>query len=259
MNDSKNDYTILIVEDNPELLNYIEENLNEKYHCLTADCGEKGLQIARDTIPDIIITDWVMPGMSGVELVECLKREMDTDHIPIVMLTAKDDIRHKLNGLGKGADEYITKPFDIEELVLRCSNILKTRDALRRKVVAELMLKPANLQVEDKEQAFLLQVKGIIEENISDPTFSVVKLQDLMGMSRMVLHRKLRTLIGFSAINLIKAMKMERAREILERSKDIGVAEVAYDLGYSDPSYFSKCYKQYFGSSPSSYEMRDES
>lgn len=254
MSDNKSDYTILIVEDNPELLNYIEESLSEKYHCLTADAGEAGLQIAGDAIPDIVITDWMMPGMSGVELVEHLKSEAATCHIPIVMLTAKDDIKHKLNGLGKGADEYITKPFEIEELMLRCSNILKTREALRRKVVAELMLKPSDLKVENKEEAFLLQVKGIIEENISDPTFTVVKLQDLMGMSRMVLHRKLRTLTGHSAINLIKAMKMERAREIFERSKDIGVAEVAYDLGYSDPSYFSKCYKQYFGYSPSSCE-----
>lgn len=242
--------SILIVEDNEELREYMMEKLGALYECRCTENGAEGLEIAQTTLPDLIVTDWMMPGLTGIELVEALKSDEATYHIPIIMLTAKDKLEDKLSGLGQGADDYLTKPFNFEELLLRCSNILQSREIQKNKLIREFLLKPEVGDQQDPDQLFLDELKQTIESHMVEADFSIVKLQELMGMSRMSLNRKLKSLTNFSPVELIRAMKMEKARSVFKSNPGISVSEVGYSLGFSDPSYFTKCFKQYYGHPP---------
>lgn len=249
---SQNDIkpSILIVEDNEELREFMVEKLSVTYNCSATENGTEGVEMAQKSIPDLVITDWMMPGLKGIELVEVLKSGEDTNHIPIIMLTAKDKMEDKLSGLSQGADDYLTKPFHTGELLLRCNNILHSREVQKNKLIKEFLLKPPAIEVVDSDQAFLDELKQTIEAHMVDPDFSIVKLQEMMGMSRMGLNRRLRSLTNFSPVELIRAMKMERALSVFKSNKGISISEVGYQLGFSDPSYFTKCFKQYYGYPP---------
>ena len=246
----EHDVYVLIAEDNEELLEYMLDKLSESYTCTGVKRGDKALELAIESFPDILITDWMMPGLKGIDLVEKLKTNPDTEHIPIIMLTARDAFNDKLKGLHKGADDYLTKPFEIEELLARCLNIIRSREAWKRRWLDQFLTQPVSSKEVNSDDLFLFQLKKIIDDNLSDPEFNVSKLQKMMGLSRMSLHRKLKTLTRFSAIEMIRSLRMEKAQLLLNEPNGMNISEVAYTVGFSDPSYFTKCYRQYFGKLP---------
>ncbi len=248
---NENRHLILVVEDNAELRNYIRECLSDKYDILIAADGQEGEQLAFELIPDIIVTDVMMPKMDGMQFTERIKQNEQTSHIPVIMLTARADDESRMEGLNVGADEYVSKPFDMNELELRISNLIGQRVKIRSRLRKEILTEPSEAIVENREEEFLLRVSGIVEEHISDHQFNVTEFQRQMGMSRMQLHRKLKALTGQSAGEFIRAMRMKRALDIFQKADDINISEVAYQVGFTDPSYFTKCFKAYFKFTPS--------
>lgn len=243
--------TLLIVEDNPEVRAYIKEQFAGRYHIGETENGKSGLQMAIDLTPDLIITDVMMPEMDGMELCRLLKTNEKTSHIPVIILTARADMADKLEGLQTGADDYLPKPFDAAELRIRAANLIEQRRRLQthyRQALAPFA--PTDIEAESMDAVFLNRVREVVESCMDDESFSVVELGAQIGMSRSQLHRKLSALTGFSPNEVIRNMRLERARQLLEK-KAATASEAAYVCGFSSPGYFSKCFKDYFGMLPS--------
>ncbi len=241
---------ILVAEDNPDLQYFIKDILSDQYHVIQALDGERGLQLARKEIPDLIISDVMMPRMDGFEMSEQIKKDPLTDHIPIIMLTAKASKENKLEGLELGADDYLTKPFDKEELLVRIANLISTRRKLQEKFGNQINLKPDQVKVDSQQVRFLNQVKEVIEENISNDQFSVDDLSDSVGMSRSQLHRKLKALTDQSTTHYIRNYRLHRAADLLKQNHGT-VSEIAYSVGFNSQTYFSSSFKELFGHAPS--------
>jgi signal transduction histidine kinase/DNA-binding response OmpR family regulator len=241
---------VLVVEDNPDVRGYISDIISASYKVVTAEHGRLGLEKALDQLPDLIITDIMMPEMDGTELCRHLKENEKTSHIPVVMLTARAEQADKLEGLHIGADDYLIKPFQAQELIARVKNLIEQRRKLQayyRKTISGFAMPPAEEQSIDAK--FLGKVRSAVEENLDDENFSVVELGKIVGMSRSQLHRKLTALTGFSPNEVIRNMRLEFARQLLE-AKSGTVSEVAYRSGFSSPAYFVKCFREYFGQTP---------
>ena len=243
---------LLLVEDNIDLRRYIRDHLSTQFQVLEAVHGKEGLEMATEQIPDIIISDVMMPEMDGVELTHRLKNDERTSHIPILMLTARDDTETKRAGFQTGADQYLTKPFDIEELLDRLQSLLKQRHLLREKYGREVTLRPQDITVNDHDAAFLERCLRLVEDHLSDTEFGVEQMQREIGMSRMQLHRKLKALTNQSATEFVRDIRLQKAARMLEQN-GTQVTEVAYDVGFSHLSYFAKSFKEKFGLSPSEY------
>lgn len=243
---------LLVVEDNPDLRHYILDNLESMFTCRQAMNGKEAWDIATEQLPDIIVTDVMMPEMDGVELTHRLKNDERTSHIPIIMLSARDDSQTKRAGFQTGADQYVTKPFDIEELQVRIHSLIKQRARLREKFSREIVVKPKDITVNDYDALFLERAMRVVEEHLEDSEFSVDQLQREIGMSRMQLHRKLKALVGQSAGEFIREIRLQRAARLLQQP-GIQVAEAAYAAGFNHLSYFARCFKEKFGVTPSDY------
>ncbi|MEM8967093.1 MAG: response regulator, partial [Bacteroidota bacterium] len=243
---------LLLVEDNIDLRRYICDHLSTQFQVLEAVHGKEGLEMATEQIPDIIISDVMMPEMDGVELTHRLKNDECTSHIPILMLTARDDTETKRAGFQTGADQYLTKPFDVEELLDRLQSLLKQRHLLREKYGREVTLRPQDITVNDHDAAFLERCLRLVEDHLSDTEFGVEQMQREIGMSRMQLHRKLKALTNQSATEFVRDIRLQKAAQMLEQN-GTQVAEVAYDVGFNHLSYFAKSFKEKFGLSPSEY------
>ncbi len=241
---------LLIVEDNPDLRHYIAEQFEKEFKIITAKDGKVGLEIAEAQLPDLIISDIMMPKMTGTELCETLKKDVKTCHIPIILLTAKAGQAAKLKGLKTGADDYLTKPFDGHELLIRSKNLLAQRETLRNKFAGELKIRPTELFLSSVDERFITQVMEEVEDNLENEYYSVEDLANSVGFSRSQLNRKLKCLTNKSPNQLIREFRLTRAKEMLEQ-KSASVSEVAYSVGYSNLSYFSKSYKETFGELPS--------
>lgn len=241
---------ILIVEDNADLRYFISEQLSGHYQIMVAPNGRKGLQIAEEKLPDLIVSDVMMPEMNGIELCNAVKQNIKTSHIPLILLTAKAGQDARIEGLQTGADAYLTKPFDGRELRVRIGKLIEQRQLLREKFTGEFRLGPAAVNLNSMDEQFLQQVKTSIEQNLDNEYFSVEDLATSVGFSRSQLNRKLKGLTSKSPNQLIREFRMQRARELLEQ-KAASVSEIAYQVGYSNLSYFSKSYKEAFGVSPS--------
>ena len=241
---------ILVAEDNPDLQYFIKDILGDQYHVIQALDGEKGLQLAKKEIPDLIISDVMMPKMDGFEMSQQIKQDPLTDHIPIIMLTAKASKENKLEGLELGVDDYLTKPFDKEELLVRISNLIATRKKLQEKFGNQINLKPDQVQVDSQQVRFLNQIKEVIEQNISNDQFSVDDLSEAVGMSRSQLHRKLKALTDQSTSNYIRNYRLHRAADLLKQNHGT-VSEIAYSVGFNSQTYFSSSFKELFGYAPS--------
>ncbi|MBI5917157.1 MAG: tetratricopeptide repeat protein [Bacteroidetes bacterium] len=241
---------VLIAEDNADVRAYIREQFEGKYRILEAENGKIGLAQAIEHTPDLIITDIMMPEMDGTEFCKQLKINEKTSHIPVVMLTARAEQADKLEGLETGADDYLVKPFDARELQVRVANLIAGREKLQeffRKTLTAFA--PAEVKAESMDAVFLTKVREAVEANLEDENFSVVELGNQIGMSRSQLHRKLSALTGFSPNEVIRNMRLERAKQLLE--KKAGTAsEIAYQCGFNSPAYFTKCFKDYFGVTP---------
>ena len=243
---------ILIVEDNEDLRQYIKSILGNSYHLIEASDGEMGLQMAKEEIPDLIISDLMMPKMEGNELCRQIKDEEKTSHIPFIMVTAKAAREDKLVGLEHGADDYLPKPFDRKELKLKVKNILLRRERLQHKMRKDLMTHPSPGKVNSQEDRFILRLKEVVQNHLGDDTLNVNFLSREMGMSRVQLYRKLFGVTGLSASDFIRNMRIHKAAELLK--SDWGrVSDVAYEVGFNNLSYFTKCFKAQYGQTPSEF------
>ncbi len=245
---------LLIVEDNPDIRNYLISLLQDQYVLHLAQDGQDGIEKALELIPDIIVSDVMMPRKDGFELLSELKTNIRTSHIPIVMLTAKSSVESRIQGLRKGADAYLAKPFNHEELFTRLAKLLELRQVLRERYanIAELDLSPAEDAAFAQEDAFIAKLKGMVEEHMEDTDFGVMELSKIMSVSRSFLHRKLKALTNTSPINFIRIIRLQRARQLLQ-DKGLQVSEVAYQVGFNDVSYFSRAFRKEFGVSPRAF------
>ncbi len=243
---------VLIVEDNAEIRFYIRENLEPYYKVMEAADGAEGYGIAQETIPDLIISDVMMPKMDGVELCRKLKLDEKTSHIPVILLTAKASGDNKIAGLETGADDYIIKPFEARELLARGRNLIDTRRKLRERFTKQISLQPAAIAITSVDEKFLQRAMQLMEEHMSDPDFGVETFGREVGMSRTQLFRKLKALTNQSPGDFIRIMRLKRAAELLEKGAGT-IAEVAFQTGFQDPSYFTKCFQKQFGQTPSEF------
>jgi DNA-binding response OmpR family regulator len=241
---------LLIVEDNADLRNHINEIVQQHYRVLQAVNGKEGFEMAVQEIPDIIISDVMMPLMDGFTLAQKLKKDERTSHVPIILLTAKAGQAHKIEGLETGADDYLTKPFDHKELLTRVRNLINQRKLLRKKFAGEIILKPSEVSVNSADENFLSKVMQAIEKNMGEEDFGVEELAKEVAMSRSQLHRKLIALTGQSPSEVLRNTRLLRAKELLQK-KAATPGEVAYRVGFNSHTYFSKCFKEEFGVSPS--------
>ncbi len=251
-NISDNTPLILIIEDEKDIRNFIKENIGTECNIIESSNGKDGLKKSIEYIPDLIISDIIMPEINGIDLCKNLKTDERTSHIPIILLTAKSSMENKLEGLETGADDYLTKPFNISELQVRVSNLIDQRKKLRERFRKEILLEPKEIAVTSADEKFLYRISNLIEKHIADYNFSVDIFAKEMGMSRMQLHRKLHAVTGQSASDFIRNFRLKRAAKLLQGNYG-NIAEVAYDVGFNNPSYFSECFKKLFGSLPSEY------
>jgi len=250
---NKNQLEILVVEDNTDIRNYILDILKSNYKVSLAVNGEDGYQKANTNIPDLIISDVMMPKMNGYELCAQLKSNENTNHIPIILLTAKASQDNKLEGLETGADDYLTKPFDENELKVRIKNLIAIREKLQKKYQQESYIKSTTVKVTSVHQQFIEKIKTIVEEHIDNDQFNVEDLGDRMSMSRSQIHRKLKALTNQSATQFIRNYRLHRAAELLKLDSG-NITEIAYQVGFSSQTYFSKCFQELFNMSPSEYK-----
>jgi len=243
---------VLIVEDHVELRSYLRFSLEPVYKIIEAGNGQQGLELATENIPDLIISDIMMPGMDGIELCRKLKTDERTSHIPLILLTAKDTIEDKIQGFETGADEYIAKPFNISLLTIRVKNLIELRQKLRDDICKKILLEPKEKIVESIDDKFLLKIMQIVEDNLSDSEFNVDRFGELVNMSRMQLYRKLKALTCLSANEFIKTVRLKRAAQLLLQNS-LTISEITYEVGFNDPKYFSKCFHKQYGMTPSRY------
>jgi signal transduction histidine kinase/DNA-binding response OmpR family regulator len=252
--------TILIVEDHKELAQFIAGNLAESYHVLTAENGNEALKITLDKMPNLIVSDVAMSEMDGFEFCKALKSDVNINHIPIIMLTAKADAESKLEGFSLGANDYVVKPFSIEELRLRIENLLNLQNKQYEYFQKQLLQPETNIAAPETKQPdstdklhkeFLNKIYEIINENLDDSNFSVDELASELSMSRTSLHRKVKMMFNIPTGEIIKIYRLKKAAELLK--KNYSISEVAYMTGFNSPSYFTKCFKEYFGKTPNTY------
>lgn len=246
---------LLIVEDHDDLRAYLREQLQNGYSIIEAARGDKGLKQALKYIPDLIITDVMMPGMNGMELCHQLKSNERTSHIPVIMLTAKADFDSKISGLQTGADDYILKPFQIKELQTRIANLIRQRNLLRKRFSAHVDIIADDITLNSYDVNFIRRVTQVVEDHLSDLEFDVRRLQDKSGLSSTQLYRKLHALTGLSPSRFIRHMRLKRAVKLLEQQKG-SVTHVAFEVGFGNLSYFTKCFKEQYGISPSEYSRQ---
>ena len=243
---------LLVVEDNTDVRQYVVEQLEEQYQVLEAEHGKTGLELALQHIPDLIISDVMMPEMDGIELCQKLKTNEKTSHIPIIMLTAKADKSDRLEGLNTGADDYLTKPFDAQELRIRAKNLVEQRRQLveRFSKIGSVAVKP--MKPVSPEEIFLQKAVDAVKAHLEDEEFGVVELANAMLMSRYQLHRKIKALTDKSPSVFIRTLRLQEAKKLLQQG-EYNVSEVAFRLGFNSLAYFSKCFAQEFGQPPSTF------
>ncbi len=247
-----NKEVILVVEDNSDMRSFIKENLEQNYKVIEAKNGSEGVKKAFESIPDLIITDVMMPAMNGFELTEKVKSDTKTSHVPVIMLTAKADEESKLKGLDTGVDDYLIKPFSTKELHARVGNLIKLRRLLKEKYKEISAINPSEIDAKPIDQELLSKVFQTIKTHLEDPGFSVTILAEEVGMSVSQLNRKLNGLINQSAGKLIRSTKMDFASQLL-KNKTGNISEIAYRIGFSDLSSFTNSFKEKFGISPSEF------
>jgi DNA-binding response OmpR family regulator len=243
---------LLVVEDNGDILWLLANKLDRHFRVLEAVDGSAGWKLATEEMPDLIITDLMMPRMDGTELCRKLKSDLRTSHIPVIMLTAKVTGEDKMAGLETGADDYITKPFEIKEVLARSKNLVEQRRKLRERFSREITLNPRDIVITSTDEKFLNQAMEVIERHMSDESFNVASLCEEMHMSTSTLFRKLDALTNQSPIEFIRTLRLKRAAVMLKEQYG-NVSEVALEVGFNNPSYFAKMFKKTFSISPSEF------
>jgi signal transduction histidine kinase/ligand-binding sensor domain-containing protein/DNA-binding response OmpR family regulator len=249
--DQKNSL-ILLVEDNDDFRFYLKDNLKSKYSIIEAADGKEGIAKAIASLPDLIVSDVMMPEIDGFELCRQLKSNISTSHIPIILLTARMADNKRIEGYETGADDYITKPFNFEILESRMYNLISQRERIKNSFQKHFKIEPGEIGITSLDEKLINKALKLVEQNISDAEFSVEKLSRELGMSRVHLYKKLTALTGKTPIEFIRIMRLKRAAQFLEKSQ-LTVAEIAYEVGFNDPRYFSRYFKTEFGVLPSMY------
>lgn len=250
--------SVLIVDDNPDLRDLLYQQLNGKYQCLLAENGQEGLNLAKEHLPDLVISDVMMPVMDGYQLTSQLKNEELTSHIPVILLTAKGSTESRLKGLQLLVDDYLAKPFNMEELLLRIHNILTIRDIIKQKfkqAIDHVDPKPAmeKLSVRDPEQAFVNRVNEHLSKLYTDPEFTAKVLSRELGVSERQLQRKLKSQFDLGFPELVRNYRLNKAVEMLSSGQR--VSQIYHLVGFSSHSYFSSCFKAKFGQTPKEYQQ----
>jgi signal transduction histidine kinase/ligand-binding sensor domain-containing protein/DNA-binding response OmpR family regulator len=250
---------ILIVEDNSDLRLYLRGIMSSDYSFLEASDGQEGLELAVEHVPELVLTDVMMPRMDGYELTRKLKSEMLTGHIPVILLTARASKESRLEGLETGADDFVTKPFDSEELLVRVKNLIHQRKQLRvlYRREFELIRRESPDKVLSMDERFLQKAKAIVQKNLADPEYSAERFASDMALSRSQLHRKLIALIDQPVTEFIRTIRLNYAAALLAKRAGT-ISEIAYDAGFNNPTYFSISFKLQFGVSPSDYLAQQE-
>ena len=253
---SKSD--ILIVDDNADIRTLLRRILQDRYQVNEAEDGQQGLELANEIVPDLIVSDVMMPVMNGLEFCQRVKDNIATSHIPVILLTARALSKHQVEGYESGADAYITKPFSADVLLARIDNLLKNRLRLKELFANEEEKKveqaetPAKepQQPQQKEDKFMARFREYIEQHMSDSNLSVEAIGAELGLSRVQLYRKVKALTGQSPVELLRTVRLHKAHRLLQNSVK-SISEVAYEVGFTSPSYFTKCFRDEFGASPS--------
>jgi len=244
---------ILVVEDNTDLRHFIQDDFSPQYRVLAAQDGRAGLELAIEEVPDLILSDVMMPVMDGFEMTRLLKEDERTSHIPIILMTARSEAESRHQGLRLGADDYVAKPFDVEDLSLRIHNLIEQRrkvaEIYERKIA---MLSPEAMPIESADERFIVQLREVIDANLDDPDFKIDSLCREVGMSRSQLHRKLKAVIGKSTSDFVRSHRIRRAASLFDGGYG-NVTEVAYAVGFKNLSYFSRSFKEVYGIQPSEY------
>ena len=247
---------ILIVEDNADVATYLVSCLQSHYRLEVANDGQDGIDKAVEWVPDLIISDVMMPEKDGFALTQSLKSDTRTSHIPIILLTAKADLPSKIEGLEKGADAYLPKPCSKSELLIRIKNLLELRQRLQEHylmLATEDHAKKADVKDDQMEHEFVQLIRSAIEKHLADHQFGVDMLCREVSMSHSQLHRKLTALTGYSANKFIRHIRLNRAKNLLKESGE-PISIVAYDTGFKDPDYFGRAFKKKFGQTPTEYK-----
>jgi signal transduction histidine kinase/DNA-binding response OmpR family regulator/streptogramin lyase len=253
---------VLVVEDDHDLRTFIANILEEDYEVLTADDGQSGFETAKTHFPDFIISDIMMPRMDGIELLRCIRNDINTSHIPVVLLTAKANIESKLEGLAYGADDYITKPFSVPYLKARMANLLEQRKRLQ-----EMLGKTGSVNIKAYDpKPFLLtkhdenmmeKVMEAIEQNMDNDKFTIEELATKVGINRTTFQNKMKSLTGFTPLEFVREIRLKRAAQLITDSRLL-MKEVSYMTGFTDTKYFGKCFKAKYGVTPLEYRNREK-
>lgn len=257
-NPSENETSVLIVDDHAGTRAYLRYALRKYHRVLEASDGRAGLEVVREHQPDLVISDIMMPVMDGNELCKAIKADENLTHIPVFLVTANATPSVRARSLESGADDYLVKPFDVEEAVMRINNEIKSRRLLRRRFSREVVIKPSDIDVTSEDEALVNRAREIVEENMENAEFSVQELADEIGLSSRQLQRRLREIVDQSPVEFIRNLRLHRAAQLLE-ARWGNVSEVAYRVGFTSLSYFAKCFKEEFGETPSAYKEGQES
>lgn len=249
-------YTVLIVEDNTELRNYLKHELSKSYKIIVAENGQKGYELAVQKLPDLIITDVIMPVMDGLQLCKNIKGDLKTSHIPLLMLSAKAMVKDRLEGIDSGADIYLSKPFELDILKSSLAQLITSRQIMFKKFYSGIT-KDGKDKTTSLDNDFIQKILHFINENISEPLLTVELLSSKIYLSRSQLYRKIKTLTGVSVNEFIRNVRLEKAKQLIEQGNN-NINEISYKVGFTSPSYFSKCYKIKYGHLPTQEKRTKE-
>ena len=245
-------YTVLLVEDNEEVRAYVKDCLTPYFDVVEADNGETAFDLAIERYPDIVVSDIMMPRKNGLELCAQIKEDMRTEHIPVILMTARCMLMHIKEGFSSGADDYIVKPFSMDVLIYRMRNILSSREKLKKLYGKKFPLESMGIKVVSAEDKFTQKFFEVIEKNISNPDLNIDMICREVGLSRTNLYRKLKAITDLSPVELIRNKRLEVATRLLQES-DYTVSEISTYVGFNSHAYFTQCFKAAYGCSPSEY------
>jgi len=245
--------TLLVVDDDSDIRSYVARGLSDTYQILEAENGAEGLDRARDAMPDLIITDIMMPEVDGYELCETIKSSDVLDHVPVLMLTARAEPDRAAEGFDAGADAYLAKPFSMRDLRARIHSLLQNRRRLRKRFNRARLNESDAVEVDSADERFIARARESVLDHLDDEHFNVDAFAADVGLSPRQLQRKLKSITDLTPSAFIRRMRLERGAQLVKQ--DYGtISEIAYEVGFSSPSYFSRCFKDEFGTSPSEFE-----
>ena len=247
--------SILIIEDNDDLRAFLKKRLGDNYEIQEAENGEKGISLAFDIVPDLIISDIILPGQSGLQITETLKQDIRTSHIPIILLTARGSITEQIEGIKSQADAFIVKPFNLEYLEEIIKNLLKNRAILREHYTSELPSETRSNSSNKIDRKFINEFTALVENNLSNEDFTVENICKHIGISRVQLYRKVKALIGYNVNDYILTVRLQKAKFLLT-NEDLSISEISFKVGFSSQAYFSTVFKSKFGVTPKAFKEK---